>query len=191
MKRPLAGALLAAAAVSLSALGAVGAAQAETVQPGNVTVSQTGTNQLTVTCPHPDDTSLSIVAQINFLSLAEVGSSYTEAADIASIDAFATDAHSADATLVNSSDTVQSIEAKLYSNVTDAITKPAVIYDETVYNGPTHKFHFNVNRKHVSYGTLIAHWSKAGSSQGDEVLACSYPNNSNGKGAPTTGPNFG
>jgi hypothetical protein len=95
MNRPLAGALFAVGALTLSALGAAGAAQAETVQPGNVTPNPgPGTNQLTITCPHPDDSTLNAAAVITFASLAPVSGSFTEAADITSIDAFATDTKS-------------------------------------------------------------------------------------------------
>jgi hypothetical protein len=194
MKRPLAGALFAAGALSLSALGAAGSAQAETTPPGNVTTTTSG-NQVTVTCVHPDDATLTSRAQINFVSLTPTSTttpSYTELADITTIDAFATDAKSADPTLVNSADHVSSIEVKIYGNTRDALTGPPVLFDETHYNG-TGKigvFHFEVNRDHISYGTITVHWSKAGGAKDGEVLTCSYPNA--GPGFPTgTGPNYG
>lgn len=45
---------------------------------------------------------------------------------------------------------IESIEFKLYSNVTDTVTKPTVIYDELVYSNVKNQFHFVANRKHVS-----------------------------------------
>jgi hypothetical protein len=210
MKRPLAGALFAAGALSLSALGAAGAAQAETVQPGNVLpfVNSDGT-QITIQCPHPNDGTLNSVAEINVG--AQVGTSptsFTPNLDISTIDAFATDANSTwtpegyynnpvtpgtITTLVNSADHVSSVEIKLYSSVTDAITKPAVIDDQTLFNGTgkSGSFHFVFNKNHVSYGTMIVKWSKAGVAQDGEELACSVPNNSGTEGAPNTGPQFG
>jgi hypothetical protein len=208
MKRSLTSAL-AAGALSLTALTAGGTAQAETVQPSNVQVYPNGAGtQTTIQCPHPNDSSLNSVAEVN--TGAAVGTSpnisYTPNMDISTIDAFATDAHSTWApesyytsaggllkTLVNSADTVDSVEIKLYGSVTDAITKAVVIFDETHYNGTGKmgSFHFDISQNHVSYGTMIVHWSKAGVAQDGEVLACSLPNASGNEGAPSTGPQFG
>ncbi|HEY1841975.1 MAG TPA: hypothetical protein VGG53_17455 [Mycobacterium sp.] len=210
MKRPLAGALFAAGALSLSALGAAGAAQAETVQPGNVTVAPgPNSNQFTITCPHPDDNTLNAAATVTTGSQITSGAntSYTQMTDISSIDAFATDTKAVlpystfTPNLTVAGNAVESVEIQLYSDVTDAITKAKMIYDGILFHNSTHEFHFNVNKNHVSYGTMIVHWSKAGVAQDDEVLACSFPNTSTHNGTPTppagneaqpgTGPQFG
>jgi hypothetical protein len=215
MKRPLAGALFAAAALSVSSLGVVGAAHAETAPPPpeastapsqTISGGQSDTNQITVECTNPDDASLHLVAQLNFVRLAPTTGtppSYTQTADITTIAAFANDANSTwtgstpstafpnaptTPSLVDPTATLASIEVKLFGDVTDALTPPPVVFDQTIYNWDG-TFNFSPKQDHVSYGTLTAHWTKAGGAQRDEILACSYPGT--GHGFPTYGPNYG